>query len=145
MAETSIDLRKRLVAAYLAKKSGTYAATAELFGVGEATVSRVLRRHRETGDVQHKPRGGNNPRRVDLDWLRQHLEANPDERLVDRVDAWERKSGTRVCIAAMWGAVHACGWTHKKRPKSPESSTARTSKRSVKPSSSSSRVSTRRS
>jgi transposase len=145
MAETSIDLRKRLVAAYLAKKSGSYAATASLFGVGEATVSRVLRRHRETGDVQHKPRGGNNPRRVDLAWLRQHLEANPDERLIDRVDAWERQSGTRVCIAAMWGAVHACGWTHKKRPKSPASSTVRTFKRSGRPSSISSRVSTRRS
>lgn len=145
MAETSIDLRRRLVEAYVSKKSGTYEATAALFGVGEATVSRTLRRHRETGDVQYKPRGGNNPRKVDLEWLRPRLEAYPDERLIDRVDAWERQSGVRVCLAAMWGAVHACGWTHKKRPKSLERSTGRTSARSGKRSSSSSHNSTRRS
>ena len=84
MAETSIDLRRRLVEAYRSKKSGTYAATAALFGVGEATVSRLLRRHRETGDVQHKPRGGNRKREIDLEWLREHLAVNPDGRLIDR-------------------------------------------------------------
>jgi transposase len=145
MADHSLDLKRRLVEAYRSGKSGTYAATAALFGVGEASVSRLLRRHRETGDVQQKPRGGNNPRRVDLAWLRQHLEGNPDGRLIDRIEAWEKKSGVRVAIGTMWLAVHDCGWTHKKRPKSPANSTGRTSARSGKPSSSSSRTSTRRS
>jgi hypothetical protein len=36
MADHSIDLRRRLVEAYRSKKSGTYAVTAALFGVGEA-------------------------------------------------------------------------------------------------------------
>ena len=145
MADISIDLRRRLVAAYQAKKSGTYAATAGLFGVGEATVSRLLRRHRETGDVLPKARGGNNPRRIDLKWLQRHLEAHPDARLVDRIEAWEAESGVRVAIGTMWFAVRDCGWTHKKRPKSRESLTGRTSNSSEKPSSSSSRTSTRRS
>lgn len=128
MAELSIDLRRRLVAAYRSKKSGTYAATAALFGVGEATVSRLLRRHRETGDVLYKPKGGNNPRRVDLEWLQQDLAANPDSRLVDRIEAWKARSGQGVSIGAMWLAVRACGWTHKKKRWSPESKTVRTSK-----------------
>jgi transposase len=128
MADHSIDLRRRLVAAYRSKKSGTYAATAELFGVGEATVSRLLRRFRETGDVQYKPKGGNNPRRVDLDWLREHLAANPDARLVDRIEAWKAHSGKGVSVGAMYLAVRACGWTHKKKRWSPESKTVRTSK-----------------
>ena len=81
MAELSVDLRRRLVEAYQSKKSGTYATTAALFGVGEATVSRNLRRYRETGDVAYKPKGGNNPRRVDLEWLRGHLAREPDARL----------------------------------------------------------------
>jgi len=115
MANLSIDLRRRIVEAYRAERSGTYAETATLFGIGEATLSRLLRRFRETGDVQPKPKGGNNPRRVDLAWLREHLDANPDARLSERVDAWERKSGRRVSVTAMWSAVHACGWTHKKR------------------------------
>jgi len=128
MADPSIDLRRRLVEAYRSKRSGTYAATAALFGVGEATVSRLLRRFRETGDVLYKPKGGNNPRRVDLEWLRQHLAANPDARLVDRIEAWKAHSGKGVSLGAMWLAVRDCGWTHKKKRWSPESKTVRTSK-----------------
>ena len=115
MGDTPIEIRKLIVEAYTSKKSGTYEQTAELFDVGEATVSRLLRLHRETGDVQPKPKGGNNPRRIDLDWLRQHLEEFPDARLIDRMDAWEKRSGKPIGYTAMWGAVHALGWTHKKR------------------------------
>jgi len=111
MADLSLDLRRRVVDAYLSDKSGTYEQTAELFCIGEATVSRLLRRKRETGDVQYKPRGGNNPRRVDLAWLRKDLQAHPDARLVDRVEAWEQQRGQRVGVTAMWGAVRACGYT----------------------------------
>jgi transposase len=114
-----------MVAAYLADASGTYAETAKLFGVGEATVSRNLRRYRDTGDVAYKPKGGNNPRRVDLAWMRQNLDAQPDARLIDRVEAWFQHSGQRVSIAAIWSAVHACGWTHKKRRWSPANGTGR--------------------
>lgn len=124
MRDLSIDLRRRVVEAYLSKKSGTYEKTAALFGIGEATVSRLLRRYRETGDVLYKPKGGNNPRRVDLQWLREHLQAEPDARLIDRVEAWERHSGIRVGVTAMWLAVRACGWTHKKRRRSPGRETA---------------------
>lgn len=145
MADHSLDLKRRLVEAYRSGKSGTYAATAALFGVGEASVSRLLRRYRETGDVQQKPRGGNNPRRIDLSWLRQQLEARPDDRLIDRIEAWEKESGVRVAIGTMWFAVRDCGWTHKKRPKSPAKPTGQTSARSAKRSSSSSRISIRRS
>src|SRR5689334_15157275 len=118
MADLSIDLRRRLVAAYKAGRSGTYDATAALFDVGRATVSRNLRRYRETGDVLYKPKGGNNPRRVDLAWLVEHLAAYPDARLIDRVEAWRQYSGASIGVTAMWEAVRACGWTHKKRPRS---------------------------
>ena len=129
MADTPIEIRKLIVEAYTSKKSGTYVETAELFDVGEATVSRLLRLHRETGDVRPKPKGGNNPRRVDLEWLKRNLDAVPDARLVDRIDAWERESGTKVGITAMWDAVHACGWTHKKRRSTRASSTGQRSRK----------------
>jgi transposase len=132
MANPSLDLRRRLVEAYQGKQSGTYEQTAELFGVGEATVSRLLRRFRETGDVEYKPRGGNNPRRVDLVWLRAQLEADRDARAIDRIDAWERLSGVRVSETAMYDAIHACGWTHKKRHSSRASASDPTCKPSVK-------------
>jgi transposase len=135
MADLSIDLRRRVVEAYRSKRSGTYAETAELFGIGEATVSRLLRRHRETGDVLPLPHASNNPRRVDLGWLREHLAAHPDARLVDRVEAWVASGGQRVSVAAMWLAVRACGWTHKKRQWSPANRTAQTSRPDAPPSS----------
>jgi len=115
MTELSLDLKRRIVKAYLFKRSGTYAETAAFFEVGEATISRLLRRYRETGDVKNKPRGGNNPRRVDLKWLRNHAETQPDARLIDRVDDWEQQSGVRVHVSTMGVAMQAIGWTHKKR------------------------------
>jgi transposase len=132
MEYPSLDLRRRLVEAYREKRSGTYERTAELFGVGEATVSRSLRRFRETGNVEYKPKGGNNPRRIDLVWLGAHLQANSDARAIDRIEAWEQHSGVRVSETAMYSAMHACGWTHKKRRWSPANATGPTSKRSAK-------------
>ena len=59
-------------------------------------MSRLLKLHRETGDLKAKPRGGNNPRRVELTWLRAHLERFPDARIVDRIEDWVRAGGRRV-------------------------------------------------
>lgn len=115
MADLSIDLRRRIVDAYEGRRTATYVATAEMFDVGYATVSRLLRRKRETGDVLPKPRGGNNPRRVNLEWLADHARENPDDRLIDRVAAWKQHSGRSVSISSVSRALRAIGWTHKKR------------------------------
>lgn len=133
-----------MVAAYLSGKSGTYQETAEMFGVGLATVSRLLRLERETNDVKARPRGGNNPRAVDLDWLRAHAKANPDALLRERIGAWEATSGRRVSMGAMWNAMHAIGWTHKKRRHARVNANAKMSKRSAKCSSRAKTTSTRR-
>lgn len=115
MADTiSLDLRRRIVRAYRSGLTASYEATAELFEVGRATVSRLLRRDRETGDVLPKKRGGDLRRSVDLAWIEQHAQRCPDARLVDRIDAWKAHSGRRVSIGAMWNALDAIGWTHKK-------------------------------
>lgn len=116
MADISMDLRRRIVHTYVSGLTATYAATAALFGVGEATVNRLLRRKRETGDVLPKPRGGDLRRSVDLEWLKENAQDDPDARLVDRIAAWEEKSGRRVSVGAMWNALQAISWTHKKRP-----------------------------
>jgi transposase len=52
----SLDLRKRIVVRY-AKGDVTYAQVAELFDVGEASVSRLRRRERERGDLHPDPIG----------------------------------------------------------------------------------------
>ena len=115
MADTiSLDLRRRIVRAYRSGLTSTYEETAEMFEVGRASVSRLLRRDRETGDVLPKKRGGDLRRLVDLAWIEKHAEAFPDARLVDRIEAWQEHSGRRVSVGAMWSALDAIGWTHKK-------------------------------
>ncbi len=126
---TSLDLRRRMVAAYRSGLTASYDAAAEMFGVGRATVSRMLRRERETGDVQLKPRGGNRKRVVDDAWLTAHAVAEPDARLVDRVAAWHAHSGVKVSVSAMHAALQRMGWTHKKRRRSLASATPPPSKR----------------
>jgi transposase len=95
MAEAWIDLCGRLVKAYRAGISGTCEAVATMFGVGEATVSRALRRYRETGDVQYKAKGGNNPRRVELRWLGTTLKSI-------RMRGWLTASKRGESTAARW-------------------------------------------
>lgn len=139
MADTiSLDLRRRIdrcsvrsgrttaiVDAYRSGLTASYEATAEMFGVGIATVSRLLRRKRETGDVLPKARGGDLRRELDLVWLEEHARCNPDARLVDRIAAWEEHSGSRTSIGAMWRALDLIGWTHKKRLRSRSNASGR--------------------
>lgn len=108
------ELRKRIVEAYASGLSGTYEETAALFGVGRASVSRLLRRFRETGAVEALPVGGNNPRKVDLEWLLEHAKAHPDARLIDRIEAWEAFSGRRVASSTMSKAMRSIDWSFKK-------------------------------
>lgn len=144
MGTISLGLRRRAVEAYRSGLTRTYEATAEMFGIGRASVSRLLRRYRATGDVQAKPRGGNNPIAVDGEWLRAHAETHPDARLIDRIAAWAAHSGRVVSVGAMHSAMHRIGWTHQKRRWSLESATKLRSKRGARRSSKRSSNSTRR-
>ena len=126
MPDTPIALRERIVQAYLDGLSGSYRETAKLFGVGEATVSRLLRLYRETKSVVPRPRGGNYPAKIALDWLVYHTKANPDARLCDRVAALETETGIHVSTQSMSRAMRKIGWTHKKRRRSRGSVNGRT-------------------
>lgn len=134
MADTPLPLRKRIVEAYLSGLSGTYAETGRMFGVGAATVNRLLRRYRETGSVERARRGGNYPAKIDLSWLRQHAESEPNARLLDRVAVWAAESGILVTPQSMSRAMRKIGWTHKKKRRSRANGSAKTSD-NVEPSS----------
>jgi len=119
MKALSEDLRRRIVNHYKRHGDATYASTAAHFSVGDATVSRLLRLDRETGDIVSVAEPTTRKLKVDLDWLQQHAVKDPDAFLKDRVAAYLEERGMRVCITAMWTAMNALGWTHKKRPSSP--------------------------
>lgn len=123
MPSISPEIKKLLVAAYESGRSGTYEQTAALFGVSISAVSRTLRRQRESGNIDNKPKGGNYPRKIDLDWLRNNAQQFPDARLQDRIDAWVETGGSPVGITAMSRAMAQIGWTYKKNSWRPRAST----------------------
>lgn len=113
----SRDLRSRIVEAYEAGE-GTYDELAERFGVGYATVSRMLRRARERGDLSPEPAsGGPLPSIVDeeLGDLCAVVEEAPDRTLVDLCDAWESRTGVLVSKSTMGRAVKRAGLTRKQK------------------------------
>ena len=119
----SRDLRTRIVAHYKGKTKSTYRLTAERFAVGEATVSRVLRVHRETGDVMPAAKPAKPRYKMDLVWLRAHAEAQPDARLKDRAADFKAERGISVSVSAVHYAMRAIGFTHKKRLSTPRNET----------------------
>ena len=60
MQAYSLDLRQRVVRAY-EQGQDSIAEIAARFGVGPTFVKKMLRQHRETGDLKEHPHGGGRP------------------------------------------------------------------------------------
>lgn len=93
-------------------------------GLARKTAREWYNRWQETGRVDPKPIGGNNPRKM-TPWhdeqLRRWLEAEPElfyrelrERFEHGADVPEDKR-VRVADGTIWEAMKRIGWTRKKR------------------------------
>lgn len=113
----SLDLRRRVVAAY--RRGGvTYDEVADRFAVSRASVSRWLRREREVGDVEPRPHGGGQPRRIQGDdekFLRKLVEAHPDWTEAELAEELRAKRHLDVSDATAGRAVRRFGYTVKKK------------------------------
>ena len=113
----SVYLRERVVAAF--DRTGmTDLEAAALFKIGEATVRRWKRLHREKGSLEPKKFGGGNPPRVAPDQyavVRAIVEEKPD--LIDQEVAWEfhRRTGRCVSRSSMNRVLLKLALTRKKR------------------------------
>jgi transposase len=89
---------------------------AERFAVSMPTITRWVRRRRETGGLAPKPVPG--PPAVKLAALRAALPARLTERadatLADQCAWWREQSGVQVSTATMSRALTRLGWTRKK-------------------------------
>jgi transposase len=114
-APLSLDLRKRIVEA---RDLFTYEQLAEVFDVGRATVSRLLRRQRETGGVEPDQLGGvRGPLLIeeeDLPILKSIVDDNPDKTLEELVDIYQERTGVRVSTSTMGRALQRVNMTRKK-------------------------------
>lgn len=104
----------------------SYEAIADLLGVGRATVSRVLRRHRESGTVEPKPRGGGNfspIRDKAAERLRRLLASRPDLTIAEMAGELERAAKVKTSPSSVGRALRRLGYTRKKRNSSPSKGT----------------------
>ncbi len=84
-----VRLRNAIVRGWHEEKL-TYEQIAVRLDVGEATVSRILRLHRETGSVSPRPRGGGNrsPIHDDIaELLKRLVEEMPDATIAELTEA----------------------------------------------------------
>jgi transposase len=125
-----VELRERVVKAYN-DGEGTYAELAERFGVGEASVSRWLRRDRD-GRLAARPQSRWSPEKrklmaEHLEWLEETIEDIPDSTAPELVAALVEVFGVVVSEATVKRARTSLGFTRKKGTPSRRSAIAKTS------------------
>ena len=115
-APLSQDLRRRIVAAVAANDS-TYDEIAARFDVGVATVYRLARLHRETGDVKPGKTTGRRRRLTDEDLsiLRGLVLEKPDRLLRELLVELEKHTGKHIGQATMSRSLALMDLTRKKR------------------------------
>ena len=115
MRAYSRDLRERILAAVDAGEP--HHCLAARFLVSRATVTRLVRLRRATGDVAPRPRPGQPARlgaALDAGLLPQ-LRARPDATIAEHGAAWAQATGQTVSPTTMRRAIARLGWTRKKR------------------------------
>src|SRR6476646_169226 len=99
-----------------------------MLGVGYATVSRVLRLHRETAAVTPRPRGGGNfsPLHGEVAKLLEKLVREmPDATVKELADALAARSSVTTSRSAVQRALARLGYSRKKSRSLPWSATRR--------------------
>ena len=121
----SLEVRRAIIRAH-DKQHLTYEEIADLLGVGRASVSRVLRLHRESGSVERRPPGGGNfsPLHGEvLELLMALVAAMPDATVQELTDALVEQKAIETSRAAVGRALNRVGYSRKKRRLSPSSAT----------------------
>ena len=104
----SLDFRKRVLARR-EREGLTLHQTADLFGIGIATLTRWVKR------VEPRPYTRLSVRKIDLDKLRQDVIDFPDSYQYERAERFD------VCPKAIWQALKKIGVTYKKSPQTSKS------------------------
>jgi len=117
MASYSLDLRQRIVQAYMAGE-GSIREIAKRFLVSPTTVHQYLQLHKQKGSLLPKKCiVGRKPVVADkqLQLVENLLQNKSDLTLTQLCTAFEKKTGIKVSSASMWRAIKKIDWTYKKR------------------------------
>jgi transposase len=117
MRAYSLDLRQKVVAA-VERGDSTIEEVASAFGVGQTFVKKMLRQHRETGDLGPHPHGGGQTRRLSdkhLKLLRQEVARRPDKTAAALRDHLEERASVTVSRPTVSRALSRLGLSRKKK------------------------------
>jgi transposase len=123
---TPTDARTRRHIVRLREQGHSYEKIAEMAGVGRATVNRVLRLHRETGDIAPRQAGGGNvsPIRGAVADELCAIVVETSDATVDEITALlVERSQVATSRSAVFRAMSRMGFSRKKSPSSPPSAT----------------------
>jgi transposase len=125
MRSLSMDLRRRVVAAYR-NKEGSYSVLAARFAVSRAVVGKLVRQERDLGTLE--PQVHLRGRKPAISGkkeaqLRRHLANYPDATLRERIEAL----GLDCTVKTMWQTIRRLKWRYKKSHHERLSKTARMS------------------
>src|SRR3954468_17662393 len=116
MRAYSLDLREKVVAA-VERGDSTIEEVAASFGVGQTFVKKMLRQHRETGDLSPRPHGGGQTARLSdkhLKLLRREVERSPDQMAAALRDHLADRAGLAVSRPTVTRALARLGLSRKK-------------------------------
>ena len=122
-APLSADLRDRIFRGRH-DDGMTYVELAARFSVGVASVNRLLRRHRETGELLPKPHCSGNPPKVDAEGaalLRRLVAEKSDATLAELSAQYMEYRKTKLSNSMLFRALDKLGLTRKKRRCTPRS------------------------
>ena len=121
MAAYSLDLRERIVEA-VERRIGSKRKIAEVFGVHESFIYKLLRQRRERGDSAPLPHGGGAPAKLSgaqLQQLPAWVAAAPDATLEELCGQMRRRARVAVSRSTLCRGLQALGLSRKKSPRAP--------------------------
>jgi transposase len=115
----SIDLRNRVIVAWAAQE-GSQRQLADRFKVSLSFVRNLVRRYRETGQVEPKQCGGYEKPIIEgqyLNMIKAWIDEKNDLLLSELCDRLREKTGINVSITTMHRALQKLGLRRKKNSK----------------------------
>jgi transposase len=114
-----IEVRERIIEA-ADNEVGTIEEIAEIFGISERFIYKLLRLRREEGNIAPRPHGGGARAKLDekkRQVLNEIVTDNPDATLAELRDSLKKKTKTYISISTVWRRLEDARLTLKKRQK----------------------------
>jgi transposase len=127
MKAYSLDLRQKILRAY-DQQLGSQQVIADLFGVSQSFVEKLLHRRRTTGAVAARPHGGGARPSCDAEavaLVQRLVEAQSDATLEELCAQLNQQRGLKVSRPTMSRLLTRLGWPRKKSRSMPRNATAR--------------------